>query len=305
MGQQHLITRAIAVTAVAFVLAACSPGAEPRSAQNAGPRHVQFVPAMKSAARLDLVKRFIERNGPEWTVNREALLGSTIVLDPFVGFLRRANKRRLDGPVATPVSEEEAELTARAFVRKNADLLGIPLSKLLLLQGSTEVAEKDARKVRLEAEYPTKGYESFHELENTIAIDVLVDVDGTVSSFVNTSKIHPRLAIDTKPGLPSSDWRVYEKVVGRRVFAMTDFGQRIELGKIEYADLLDARLAMQVSPGPLDAWLTYRLTWLVPAARKSPGSPSFFFFFYLVDTDTTDVVQDSPVPTEETDLFDD
>jgi hypothetical protein len=298
LGQQHL-TRALAV-GVALAGAACAPAraaASPNVAL-AQTRHAQIVPAMKSEARLGLVKRFVERNGPDWTVNKEGLLGSTTVVDPFVGFLRRASRPARPG--AATVTEEDATAAARAFVRKNADLLGIPGSKLLILQATTRPFKPWA--VKLEASYPKKGYESFEELTNEIAIELFVDDSGTVSDFVNHSKLHPALAIDTTPGLGDTDWRIYAQIVGRRVFAMSDTGRRIELGKIERMHLMNARLAMQVSPGPLNAYLMYRLAWRVTVFHEVPDAPGFYFFFYLVDTDTGDVVRDSPVPTEAVDL---
>jgi hypothetical protein len=299
LGQQHL-TRALAV-GVALAGAACAPGhdAERPNVSVAHPRHAQVVPAMKSEARLDLVKRFIERNGPEWTVNREGLLGSTTVVDPFVGFLRRAARVAHPG-AATAVSEEDATAAARAFVRKNADFLGVPASKLLILQATTRPLKPWA--VKLEASYPKKGYESFEELTNEIAIELFVDDSGEVSEFVNHSKVHPLLAIDTTPGLGDTDWRVYAHIVGRRVFAMSETGRRIELGTIERMHLMNATLAMQISTGPLNAYLMYRLAWRVTVFHEVPDAPGFYFFFYLVDTDTGDVVRDSPVPTEAVDL---
>jgi hypothetical protein len=300
LGQQHL-TRALAV-GVALAGAACSPGPHEAASPNvavAHTRHAQIVPAMKSEARLELVKRFVERNGPDWTINREGLLGSTTIVDPFVGFLRRASRVTHPGAGAG-VAEEDATAAARAFVRKNADLLGIPASKLLILQATARPFKPWA--VKLEASYPKKGYESFEELTNEIAIELFVDESGTVNDFVNHSKLHPPLAIDTTPGLGDTDWRVYAQIVGRRVFAMSETGRRIELGKIERMHLMNAKLAMQVSPGPLNAYLMYRLAWRVTVFHEVPDAPGVYFLFDLVDTDTGEVVRDSPVPTEAVDL---
>ena len=55
--------------------------------------------------------------------------------------------------------------------------------------------------VRFEGAFPSKGYEAFHELDNTVAIDVLVGAEGEVTSFTNLSKVHPRLSLDTRPEL--------------------------------------------------------------------------------------------------------
>lgn len=295
MGQQHLI-RALAV-GVGLAVTACGRGqdAAPRVAV-AHPRHVQFVYALKGPERLALVEQLRRRNGPEWTVNEEALLQSATVVDPFVGIIRRARRTKPPGPADASV---DAAASARAFVRKNADLLGVPRSMLLALLETTE-ATSTGWTVKLEGLFPSKGYETFPELGNEIELTVHVEQDGSVSRFENRSKLHPaRLGIDTRPGLPQDDWRIYRNVAGRRVFAMTDDGERMDLGVLAHDELLDAKLVMQVTPGPMNAWLTYRLTWLIRAAKEVPDQDGagFYFFFFLVDTDTAEVVQDSPVPT--------
>lgn len=296
---------------LALAATACGHGEDVAPPKVAGiqTRHAQFVYAMKSPARLELIAKLRQRNGADWTVNQEALLRSNMVVDPYAGFVRRAWSEKTHPPAAAPVTEDTAVLAARAFVRKNADLLGVPQSLTLALLDTTRAVDSDdhasARAtyaVKLETEFYPRGYELFGELVNRIAVEVFVDDDGSVSSFVNLSQIHPHLFIDTKPGIPQNDERLFAKVEGRRVFALAgDHLRRIELGSIQHDDFVGAKLRMEIEPGPLNAWLTYRLTWLVSASRRAPESEEgagFYFFFYLVDTDTGDVVLDSPVPTE-------
>lgn len=310
MGHQHLSRALAASIALAATGCGAANDAAPPAVATARARHVQFVPALKSAERLALVSRLQERNGPEWRVDRDALLANgrpeaTAVIDPYVGFLRRARSESQRPPTGAPVVEEAALQAARAFVRRNADLLGVPQSMVLALLASArpvalsdDASPRAAWIVRLEGTYPTRGYESFDELTNEIAIDLVIDDDGLASRFVNLSRVHPRLAIDRRPGLLENDWRVYEHVVGRRVFALAEDGHRIELGDIDRESLLEPKLSVQIVPGPLGAWMTYRLTWLVTASRLAPQGVGFYFFFYLVDTDTGEVVRDSPAPTQ-------
>ena len=301
MGLQHLTRAAAASLALATTACGHGSGAAAPKDVAAASRHVQIVHAMKAPERLALVARLRQRNGPEWSVNEDALQSSTTVVDPFIGFVRRARSLKPHAPSGgAPVSADAAVLAARAFVRKNADLLGVPSSKLLALLANAEAAGAGWN-VTLEATYPTKGFESFLELTNAIDIELVVDGDGAVSSFVNQSKLHPaRLAIEPKPGLAEEDARIYRNVVGRRVFAFTDDGHRLDLGVLEPSELVGAKLVMQIAPGPMNAWLTYRLAWLIRAAKEAPEEEGagFYFFFYLVDTDTAEVVQDSPVPTQ-------
>lgn len=270
----------------------------------ARPRHVQFVRALGTGERQELVRRFRERNGPTWSLDEE--------IDPFLGFVRNAKNAAAKSNVAAaaPLSEAGAALAARAFVKKNADLLGVPPSILLSLADTTRRASSTDSLVRLEATFPTKGYQGFAELDNEIAIDLIVEDDGTIASFVNASELHPRLQIDTKPGLPEDDPHLYDKLLGRRLFASTDDGAgdvRIELGVVERDDVIGAKLVIAMVPGPMLAYITYRLAWLVSVAkappRDMPALAGFYFFNWLVDTDSADVVRDTPVPTRTT-VFD-
>jgi hypothetical protein len=301
---------------LAIVLAACGPSSRasvtPSRVKAAG-HHVQIVRAMNAPERKQLIERLRARNpeppGTEWTVNEEALATSATVVDPFAGFVRRA-RRQGRPPAASParVGEDDAMAAARAFVKKNADLLGLPRYVVIgLSEQARSVAPSDHAStralyiVRLEAPFPSKGYEGFKELENVAELDVFVDDDGEVSSFVNLSRVHPRLSLDTKPELAQSDPRLLAQLVGRKVFALALDSQappadvrtlgRIPLGDVQPSEVTHMQLVVHVSPGPQLMWMTYRLAYFVEIAK-----PEFFFFRYVVDADTGDVIEDSQAP---------
>ena len=337
MGPERL-TFVVRVSALLLAALATSCGGSKSSSRApdvsaAGPPHLQIVHALTVPERRALVDRLRERNhappGTEWTVNEEALARSVTVVDPFAGFLRRARRGAADRPSRTsaPVTEAEAPSFAREFVKQNADLLGLPRHVLPGLaehvrgvEPHDHAAPRARWAVRFDASFPTKGYESFEEISCHADIEVFVDDDGEVSSFVNLSRIHPHLTIDTRhPVLPQDDPRVASKLVGRKVFALDVASSgfdglrdprelpRIPLGEVQPGDVTRMQLVIHVSTGPRLAWLTYRLAYFVEVAKPVPDElvaddesasspPQFFFFRWVVDADTGDVLEDARVP---------
>lgn len=295
MGTQRLILLAL------VAIGGCGGPPAARSDDGAhAPRHAQIVRALTTPERKNLVDRFVERN-PGWSIN-DAALGSATVVDPFAGFMRRAKA----GPhsLGPSINAEGAALAARAFVKNNADLLGIPRAvSLSLFEHVRPIAPEDhaspnaAFAVQLEAPFATKGYEAFRELENEANVEVFIDGDGTPSAVANISKIHPRLTIDTRPQLEEDDFRLYHNVLGRRVFALGDDEQKIELGVVESKDLLSSKLYIHESPGPMLAWITYRLARVITVAKEAPDVPVFYFFAWVVDADNGDIIRETDVPT--------
>lgn len=305
-----------------------APG--PVAESQARPRHLQIVHAMTTPQRLALVHRLRERNPTtaetQWTVNEEALARSITVVDPFAGFLRRARRGVAERPArgAGPIGDADAASAARAFVKKNADVLGLPRHVVPALAEHVRRVEpadhglpRATWVVRFDASFPSKGYESFGEIENHADVEVLVDDDGEVSSFVNLSRVFPRLTIDTKPGLAGDDPRLVAKLVGRRVFALEgsepqpgtrlDELRRIPLGGVQATDVTRVQLVIHVATGPQLAWLTFRLAYFVEVAKPVPAEilgeepgiaapPQYFFFRYVVDADTGDVLEDARAP---------
>ncbi len=281
-------------------------------------RHVQIVHAMKTPERRALVEALKARNAPQtWAVNDDALAQSLLVVDPFAGFLRRARRTDPGATRGEAITEERAGAGARAFVKRNADLLGLPHHVVPALAEHVRPIEPGdhggprARwMVRLEAPFPSKGYESFHELDNVADLELVVADDGEPSSFVNVSRIHPRLLLDPRPSLAEEDPRVIQHVRERTVFALLDAATgegelprdlrtlpRLLLGKVESADVTRRQIVIHVSPGPQLAWLTYRLGWLVEAAKTpGPDFPGYYFFRWVVDADTGDVVEEATAP---------
>ncbi|MBX3226694.1 MAG: hypothetical protein KIT84_39265 [Labilithrix sp.] len=301
MGPEPLRTAAIAFALVASCAAPASP---PPTIPAPATRHVQIVRALTTPERLALVAKLRARSGAGWEVNEAALATSGTVVDPFAGFLRRARNTAPRPAAAAPVTEEEAIAAARAFVRTNADLLALPHAVLLTFAVSARPVEPrdhaGARArwaVRFETTFPTKGYEAFAELENEVDLEVFVDDDGAPSMLANVSAIHPRLFLDTRPDVDAEDPRLYAKLLGRRVFALADDDTPIPLGHVERGDFQRANLVVFRSPGPLGAWMTYRLAWNLGAAKAAIEEPgAYYFFAWIVDADSGDVVADAVPP---------
>jgi hypothetical protein len=303
VGPQRLAAFGLILSLVGA--SACGGRAEPAVAVPVTTSHnTQIVRALTFHERRALVERFRARNGPSWEVNEAALMSTTVV-DPFVGFLRRARRAPSGPPIAAPLTDENALLWAGKFVRQNADLLGIPQHQVITLvpevrpvTAEDHASLRAAKVVHFETMYPTKGYETFKELENEISLDVVIADDGMAESFANVSKLHPRMTIDPRPILGEDDPRLYSKLIGRKVFALVD-DEKLDLGTVGADDFMETRLLVDISPGTFGMWLTYRLAWMVVASRRIPDGAGFFFFVWLVDTDTGDIIREARVPTHE------
>ncbi len=347
MGPQRLIRSKlfglvlpvpVLVLAAVGALGCAGPTEAPAKVPAPQPPHLQIVYAMKTPERRALVARFRERNdegdGSAWTINEEALGMSVTVIDPFVGFLRRARRRPIPrAKPSRPLADGDARAIARAFVRRNADLLGLPRHLVIGLgervrnvEPADHASPNAVYAVRFDAPFATKGYEAFHEIDNTADLEVFVDDDGQVSSFVNLSRVHPRLMLDTRPRLTQDDPRLVSRLVGRSVFALLDHGlapldpsrvprdvrelHRIPLGTVNASDVAHVQLVIHESTGPELAWLTYRLAYFVEVAKPAPpalGEASLapiFFFRYVVDADTGEILEDARAPVTSPEIGD-
>jgi hypothetical protein len=338
VGSERLSLLRHCVIALAVSAIACNgatQGVRPAGDVKAHGRHLQIFHAMRTSERQALVDRLRERDpappSSRWTVNEDALVRSLTVVDPFAGFLRRARRDPFVRPIRTggSIGEVDAASCARDFVKRNADLLGLPrhvvpglAEHVRASAPSDHASPRTAWVVRFDAAFATKGYEGFKEIDNVADVEVLVDDDGEVSSFVNRSRIHPHLTIDTKPVLAQDDPRVLSKLLGRKLFALDapdgsgagDLAgvqalRRIQLGEVRAEDVTHMQLVIHVSAGPQLAWLTYRLGYFVEVAKPAPpdavsdsisvgvpAPPQFFFFRYVVDADTGDVLEDARAP---------
>jgi hypothetical protein len=304
VGPQRLI-------AVLLGVASCAPAPKvTRAPARAAPAHVHIIHAMKTPARAAIAARFRERNGREWAVGPAEI-------EPFRGFVRAA---RRDGAGNDPrdATGDAAEV-AFTFVRQNADLLGLGPAQIVALEehvvapatlSSSPPREGSRTIVHYGGRFPMRGYESQRTLDTVVDLDLLVE--GRVTGVLNRSVVHPHIAIDLHPVLSSDDPRVAAKLVGRRVFAFAN-EERIPLGEIQSDDATRVELLVHVSTGPSLAWMTYRLAYAVDIARpvRSGDGPmplfepsAFYFFRYVVDADTGDVVEDAKVPVVPAEAFD-
>ncbi len=333
MGSERLTSFA-ALAALALHVSACGGAnvARPAPVAPEVKRHAQIFHAMKTPARRALVERFRERNpappGARWTVNDEALVRSLTVVDPFAGFLRRARRTPFERLPRAQIDPNEAIAAARDFVKRNADLLGLPrhvvpglAEHVRPVEPSDHPQPRALWAVRLDAPFANKGYEAFDEISNVADVEVIVDDDGEVSEVVNVSRIHPHLALDTRPELTQEDPRTVAKIVGRRLFALDaadadgalDLSslrgvRRIELGTARPEDVEHVQLVIHVATGPELAWMTYRLAYFVQLVKAAPPGvepitqaplavgPTLFAFRYVVDADTGEVLEDARVP---------
>jgi hypothetical protein len=270
----------------------------PRGAR--GP-HVQIFRAVPTAERMALVERFRARNGP-WTITLGAG-GAPDDVDPIRGVVRRAKRDAVGAAPATALTDETVIAEAAAFLGKNAELLGFSANDvpaLDLVAGPAKTTTWGAWVVHARGNTPMRGYEGFDAL--TTAVDVLVYIgdDGATRYFVNLSRVHPHLSIDTAPLLGPDDKRLLQNVVGRPVFVVVDDPsrpnarvrelRRVPLGIVADADVRAVRLTIHASPGPRFAYVSYALAYAVDVVKEH--NP----FRFVVDADTGALLEDAVVP---------
>lgn len=298
------------VIVLVMAASACAPSAglpprDPR-ASAAAPRvhgkHLEIVRALPTGARVALVERFRARNGP-WTITLGEG-GAPDDVDPIRGVVRRATRQAgASVAVTTPTTEESAIAEAATFLGKNADLLGFSandVAALDLVAGPAKTTTYGAWVVHATGNSPMRGYEGFAAVTSTIDVLVYIGEDGAAQYFVNLSRVHGRLSIDTSPLLGPDDKRLLTNVVGRPVFVVVDDPsrpnarvrelRRVPLGTVVDGDVRAVRLTIHVSPGPRFAYVSYGLAYAVDVVRHSTP------FRFIVDADTGAPLEDVEVP---------
>lgn len=283
--------------------------------------HVQIVRAMPMPERVRLVERFKERNGADWEITLGAG-GAPDDVDAIRGVVRRARRAGAGagaGPGAGAGDEaeeargrERATAEATAFAARNADFFGMRPADVAALDvevGTAKTATYGTWVVHLRGRIPMHGYEGFHAVGSTIDLLVYEGDDGAPRYFVNLSRVHPRLVLDTAPVLGPDDKRVLRNVVGREVFVVFDDPRRpnarvrelrrMSLGRVEDADVRAVRLTIHVSPGPRGAYVSYWLAYAVDVLRERQP------FRFVIDADTGDLLEDAAPPVLKAEPADD
>lgn len=278
--------------------------------------HVQIVRALPMSERQKLAERFEERNGPGW----EITLGEGEVpddVDAIRGLVRRgtnvsAGPAARAGSAAAPSSpaaprspggEPRATAAAIAFATKNADLFGMSPRDVAALDvdtGPAKTAIYGAWVVHLQGRIPMRGYEGFDAVAATIDVLIYAGDDGDPRYFVNLSRVHPPLVLDTTAMLGPDDARVLRNVVGRELFVLESDPRRPNarmrelrrrsLGRVEDGDVRGIRLVIHVSPGLRGAWVSYWLAYSIDVLRGR------HVFRFVVDADTGEILEDTRVP---------
>ena len=325
MGSQHL--KALGVV-VAVALAACAgachsappvvvDGAS-RITLNAPPgargAHVQFVRAMPMSERVALVERWRARNGAEWSITLGAG-GAPDDVDGIRGVVRRAKRAvtAADAPSTSvdkeawgttdPAEQERVIAEAIAFLTRNADFFGLSpadVSVLDVAAGRPKTRTYGSWVVILAGRIPMRGYEGFAAVTSHVDIALYIGDDGKARYFINLSRVHPRLVLDTSAALGPDDKRLMRFVIGRELFVVFDDPrrpnarvrelQRLSVGRVEEADVRAVRLTIHVSPGPRDTYVSYWLAYAIDVKREGHE------FRFIVDADTGDLLDDAVVP---------
>jgi hypothetical protein len=299
VGRERLIACAV------VVLVACARDGATRSVSKAPVemrvRHAQIVRTATTQDRAALFEKFRAKNGQSWR-----MLDPVGDIDGIRLFIKRAVRHDRPGP-EVDLDHRIAAADAIAFVTANAELLGLSATDIPILDVTSDaIPYEDAPTpagryvVRMTAEVPMRGYEGFEELTSKIDIVVYVDADRQIRLFTNFSRIHPRLAIDTKPLLEPEDPIVVKNVVGREMYIAYDDTdnpharvrelRRESLGHLTDANIVKRALVVWASPGPLGAYTSYVLAYVVVATLAGHA------FRFIVDADTGALLDDATMP---------
>jgi hypothetical protein len=323
VGPEHLSARALAVAVLAVSAGACRPA--PALEPERGPRvtlgtpagargaHVQFVRALPMSERVALVERWKARNGPEWSITLGAG-GAPDDVDAIRGVVRRAKRESTPATetpgvdveawgTTDPAEKERAIAEAVAFLARNADFFGLSpadVSVLDVAAGRPKTRTYGSWVVILAGRIPMRGYEGFAAVTAHVDIAVYVGDDGKTRYFINLSRLHPRLVLDTHAGLGPDDKRLLRFVLGRELFVVFDDPRRPEarvrelsrlsVGRVEDGDVRSVRLTVHVSPGPRGSYVSYTLAYAIDVKREGHE------FRFVVDADTGDLLEDAVVP---------
>ena len=269
--------------------------------------------------RLELVSRFKARNGPDWTITLGGG-GAPDDVDAIRGVVRRARRESTAGtdseaeaPRANgdtggwgstdPAEQERAIAEAIAFVTRNAEFFGLAPADVAALDvtaGRPKTRTYGSWVVILAGRIPMRGYEGFAAVTSVVDIAVYVGDDGTTRYFINLSRVHPRLVLDTRAALGPDDKRLMRFVIGRELFVVFDDPrrpnarvrelQRLSVGRVDDGDVRAVRLTIHVSPGPRGAYVSYWLAYAIDVRREGND------FRFVVDADTGDLLEDAVVP---------
>ena len=269
--------------------------------------------------RLELVSRFKARNGPDWTITLGGG-GAPDDVDAIRGVVRRARRESTAGtdseaeaPRANgdtggwgstdPAEQERAIAEAIAFVTRNAEFFGLAPADVAALDvtaGRPKTRTYGSWVVILAGRIPMRGYEGFAAVTSVVDIAVYVGDDGTTRYFINLSRVHPRLVLDTRAALGPDDKRLMRFVIGRELFVVFDDPrrpnarvrelQRRSVGRVDDGDVRAVRLTIHVSPGPRGAYVSYWLAYAIDVRREGND------FRFVVDADTGDLLEDAVVP---------
>jgi hypothetical protein len=303
VGSERLI-RGFLTSFVLIALASCGRAPAPEAPPpSPGPPHLQIVRMKPTSERARLFERFRAANGEAWVLDPPGDVGRAT--DPIRGFVRRARRQDAEGP-PVDLDTRGAAALGEQFVVANAGFLGFTPNEAAALTFGALPSSDGRFAVHAEGRLPMKGYESFTTLEGEVDLGLVVGRDGVVRAFVNASRLHPRLAIGTRPRLAPDDPRLVAGILGRPVFALVLDPtrprapvrelRRVPLGRVEGIEIRPPRLTVHVSHGPARAWATYRLAYVVVVDKDSPSDRQPLSFRWTVDADTGDVVEDAKPP---------
>jgi hypothetical protein len=318
-GRAAVVLGALAIGAVVVACGsgAAAPAGDASRVTLAGPggkrgAHVQIVRALPMSERIALVERFKARNGAGWAITLGAG-GAPDDVDAIRGVVRRA--RREGDASAKAEADADADADAKADVReqaiaeavgflgRNADFLGMSPADVPALDvevGPAKTATYGSWVVHAQGKIPMRGYEGFASVGSAIDVLVYIGDDGATRYFINLSRVHPRLVLDTTAVLGPDDARLMRFVVGREMFVVFDDPRRPNarvrelrrksLGRIEDKDVRAVRLTIHISPGPRGAYVSYWLAYAIDVRREGQH------FRFIVDGDTGDLLEDAVVP---------
>jgi hypothetical protein len=174
----------------------------------------QTVAALSQADKDAYMQKFVTRNPGTW--NRGSFELPNV--DEFRPFIRYA--WRTDAPGAShTVTDLEAEEKAIAFVKANADLLGVVDPGSLRIETAPPPEGSIYRGkyqffATFTGTYTQPGYEGFAAATTPYDIQIGIHNDGEIRAILNGTDLPPDLTLSTQAAFKPGDPRVLQNVLG-------------------------------------------------------------------------------------------
>jgi hypothetical protein len=231
-----------------------------------------LIPRISSDQEEAIVRAFVERN-PTVPWVRDLLL-----LDPWSGWVSRAVAPPPESPTG-PTDADAAKSVAADFLRRNADLLGIPEAVIpgLTIEHFADGGPGETGMVQITSSAPISypGYTSLGDFGYLVDLQLSVAGSTVITAINNTNRLPDFAPLKTVPSVEPDAPTIVDQLVGKELFFSDFAGEDRSAGRIERGDIGQPTLTVESLPQE-DHRLWIGLIWKYEIQRG--GLPWTFIF---------------------------